>query len=101
MLNVLKCLLKTITGNKHMKNLYLDIVDKNTKSFVFKVDQLDDGSFEVIQQALRKFPDGSTQVRSEKVWKFKSLSEMRDGEFKTSRQGKLFLDDQFWIGKLA
>ncbi|MCZ6132208.1 hypothetical protein O6D91_21120 [Cronobacter sakazakii] len=98
---VLQSLLKTLIGCKRMKTIFEDIVDKNTKQFVFKVHQLSDGTYLVIQQALRRFPDGDTAVQSEKKWHYSSLSEMRNGDFKNSRQGKLFLDDQFWVGKLA
>ncbi|EDK1561866.1 hypothetical protein CHO96_22430 [Salmonella enterica subsp. enterica serovar Newport] len=101
MMIVLQSLLKTLIGSKRMKTLFEDIVDKNTKQFVFKVQQRDDGTFLVTQQALRRFPDGGTVVQSERQWQYTTLNEMRNGEFKTSRQGKMFLEDQFWVGKLA
>ncbi|EJO8074351.1 hypothetical protein Q3R63_004471 [Salmonella enterica] len=100
-MNVLQSLLKSLIGCKRMKTLFEDVVDKNTKQFVFKVLLLNDGTYLVTQQALRRFPDGGTVVQSEKKWSYATLKEMRNGEFKTSRQGKLFLEDQFWVGKLA
>ncbi|PXW50336.1 hypothetical protein DFO55_1247 [Grimontella sp. AG753] len=82
-----------------MKTLFEDIVDKKTKQFVFRVQQENDGTYLVTQQSLRRFPTGDTVVQSEKKWQYSCLDDLRNGDFKTSRQGKLFLDDQFWIGK--
>ncbi|BBV33416.1 hypothetical protein M8U55_20750 [Enterobacter hormaechei] len=100
-MNVIQSLLIKLIGCKRMITLFEDTVEKNTKKFVFKVQQLSDGTYLVIQQSLRRFPDGKDVLQSEKKWQYATLKEMRDGDFKSSRQGKLFLDDQFWIGKLA
>ncbi|CAH3463457.1 TPA: hypothetical protein I8Y00_005307 [Citrobacter farmeri] len=98
-MKVLQSLLKTLIGCKRMKTLFEDIVSKKTKQFIFKVEQDSDGTYQVTQQALRVYPDGRTSVQSEKKWQYETLIDLRDGEFKASRQGKLFLDDQFWVGK--
>lgn len=95
MMMVLQSVLKPLIGCKRMKTLFEDIVSKNTKQFIFKVQQLNDGTCQVTQPALRLFPDGGTVVQSEKKWRYSALSELRDGDFKTRWQGKLFLDDQF------
>lgn len=97
-MKVLQSLLTTLIGCKRMKTLFEDIVSKKTKQFIFKVEQDSDGTYQVTQQALRVYPDGRTSVQSEK-WQYETLIDLRDGEFKASRQGKLFLDDQFWVGK--
>ncbi|WP_238392755.1 hypothetical protein [Buttiauxella sp. 3AFRM03] len=66
MIIVLKSLLKTINGCKRMKTLFEDIVPKNTKQFIFRVLELNDGSYEVIQQSCRVFPDKRVVVQSER-----------------------------------
>lgn len=96
---VLQSLRALIPGLKHMITVFEDIVEKNTKQFVFKVQQLSDGTYSVTQQALRVFPDGGTAVKSEQKWHYKNLKELREGEYKKSRQGKMFLENQFWVGK--
>lgn len=101
MIIALKSLLKTINGCKRMKTLFEDIVLKNTKQFIFRVQELNDGSYEVIQQSCRVFPDKRVVVQSEKKWHYADLTALREGEYAKSRQGRMFLDDQFWIGKLA
>lgn len=101
MLFALKSLIKTLTGCNQLKTVFEDIVLKNTKQFIFRVQELNDGSYEVIQQSSRVFPDKRVVVQSEKKWHYADLTALREGEYAKSRQGRMFLDDQFWIGKLA
>ena len=101
MLFALKSLIKTLTGCNQLKTVIEDIVLKNTKQFIFRVQELNDGSYEVIQQSCRVFPDKRVVVQSEKKWHYADLTALREGEYAKSRQGRMFLDDQFWIGKLA
>ncbi|WP_264866313.1 hypothetical protein, partial [Escherichia coli] len=101
MLFALKSLIKTLTGCNQLKTVFEDIVLKNTKQFIFRVQELNDGSYEVIQQSCRVFPDKRVVVQSEKKWHYADLTALREGEYAKSRQGRMFLDDQFWIGKLA
>lgn len=98
-MNVLQYLWNPLGGYTLMKTVFEDIVAKNSKKFIFKVQQMDDGSYEVIHQAFRVFEDGGSALKSEKRWKYLTLSSLREGEYKTSRQGKLFIDDQFWVNK--
>lgn len=100
-MKVLQSLLVTLTGWEHMKVVFEDTVTKNTKQFVFKVQQLVDGTYTVTQQAFRVFPDGGTVLKSEKTWQCATLDELRYGEFASSRQGKQFLDSQFWASLRA
>lgn len=79
-----------------MAVVYEDVITKNTKQFIFRVEQLADGTYMVTQQGLRVFPDGDTALKSEKKWQYATPEELRDGEYKNSRQGKHFLDSQFW-----
>ncbi len=79
-----------------MKVVYRDIVTKKTKEFVFKVEYLNDGSYRVTQQSLRILPDQRKKVVSEKIWNYAGLEDMRHGEYVSSRQGKVFMDSQFW-----
>ncbi|TGB52864.1 hypothetical protein CRT22_23955 [Escherichia sp. E5028] len=101
MLFALKSLIKTLTGCKLLKTVFEDIVRKKTKSFIFRVQELNDGSYLVIQQACRILPSGKAVVQYEKKWNYPDVKTLREGEFKNIRQGRMFLDDQFWIGKLS
>lgn len=98
-MNVLQSCVITLMGWTLMTVIFEDIVDKKTKKFIFKVQQTIDGSYTVTQQALRVFPDGGTSLKDEKKWNYANLQELKNGEYKKSRQGKQFLESQFWMDK--
>ncbi|EFA7155941.1 hypothetical protein C1T48_005556 [Escherichia coli] len=101
MLFALKSLIKTLTGCNQLKTVFEDIVRKKTKSFIFRVLELNDGSYHVIQQACRILPGGKEVVQFEKKWHYPDLATLREGEYKNIRQGRMFMADKFWTGKLA
>lgn len=80
-----------------MKTVYEDVATKNTKEFVFKVSKSDDGSFLVMQLALRIFPDNRKVIKSEKKSICKTLEELQSCALKSGRQGKAFLDSQIFM----
>ncbi|CSY12709.1 hypothetical protein FP371_24645 [Citrobacter freundii] len=80
-----------------MKTVYEDVVTKNTKEFAFKVSKLGDGTFLVIQQASRIFPDNRKVIKSEKKTSCTTLAELKSCALKSGRQGKVFLDSQVFM----
>ncbi|MEL6008620.1 hypothetical protein J4Z08_23150 [Citrobacter portucalensis] len=80
-----------------MKTVFIDVSTKETKEFVFKVIEHNDGSFTVIRQSSRIYPDGKKVIKSERKANCANRDELKNCELNSSRQGKMFLDSQFWI----
>lgn len=80
-----------------MKTIYEDVTTKNTKEFAFKINKLEDGSYLVVQQAFRIFPDNGKALKSEKKTICLNVAELQICAGNSGRQGKLFLDSQVFM----
>ena len=80
-----------------MKTIYEDVTTKNTKEFAFRIIKLEDGSYLVIQQAFRIFPDNGKALKSERKTICLNVSELKTCAVNSGRQGRLFLDSQVFM----
>ncbi|WOI84486.1 hypothetical protein [Citrobacter braakii] len=68
-----------------------NINTRGNKKFTLSVTQLADNSYSVTQRTYNVLRDGSEIMQYEKNTTFRSVAELLDGDFTTSRQGKLFV----------